>query len=90
MEAMQSGLPLVIADYGGMAEYVSDKAGFKVPVTSESALIQGLADKISLLSTHPELREEMGFAAKRESSQFTWAQKGRDLLEIYQSVKGAL
>ena len=62
MEAQAMKLPVVCSDADGLAENVSDNVtGFVVPRRNA----QALADKLSLLSKDPALRQQMGDAGRQ-------------------------
>jgi glycosyltransferase involved in cell wall biosynthesis len=62
LEAMQHSLPIVSTKEGGIPDIVADGVnGFIVPNKNSKAL----ADKLEILITNPELRNEMGQAGKR-------------------------
>jgi len=66
IEALASGLPLVIADTGATSEIVqSGQTGFLVPQNDPDALAQSLETLIS----DPALRAQMGAAARADAEQ---------------------
>jgi len=66
IEALASGLPLVIADTGATSEIVqSGRTGFLVPQNDASALAQSLETLIA----DPALRLQMGAAARADAEQ---------------------
>ncbi len=63
LEAMQCGLPSVSTQEGAIPEIIDDGiTGFVVPKNDTGAL----ADKIELLSLNPQLRVQMGEAARKK------------------------
>jgi len=66
IEALASGLPLVIADTGGTSEIVQpDKTGYLLPQNDLSAL----AESLEALIGSPALRARMGQAARADAEQ---------------------
>ena len=66
VEALASGLPLVIADTGGTGEIVQmGKTGFLAAPSDEAGFAQGLEALIS----NPPLRAQMGAAARADAEQ---------------------
>ena len=62
LEAIQHSLPIVSTKEGGIPDIVVDGVnGFIVPNKNSKAL----ADKLEILITNPELRNEMGLAGKK-------------------------
>jgi glycosyltransferase involved in cell wall biosynthesis len=86
LEAMACGLPAIVADYGGVAEYVTEDAGFKLPLTSRDQLLADLADRIRRLVENEPLRLAMSAAAVDRARQFEWQRKGTELLRLYHQV----
>lgn len=69
LEAMASGLPLVITRSGGMPEYVSNNCA--VVVEKDSRVEQSLAQSILYLRNSPSLRNQMSQAGVERSRKFT-------------------
>lgn len=87
-EAMASGLPVIVANWGGPGIYVDDSCGFRVEPTSREGFVSGLADAMIRLARDPELRHRMGEAAIRHASGgiFNWDRKIDKFLEIYRET----
>lgn len=61
LEAMACALPAIVSEVAGSAEIIEDrKTGFLVPPDNEEAL----ADALVMAAEHPELRRQMGEAAR--------------------------
>ena len=86
LEAMACGLPCIVADNGGIAEYVTQETGFKLAPTSTENLIQGLVDKIKILRENEELRKSMSVKAVERAKKFAWRQKAVEIKKIYEKV----
>ena len=56
VEAMSSGLPLVVSDCGSLRYVVPDSAGFMVRQNDSEIL----REKVQLLTENPQLRDDMG------------------------------
>lgn len=84
LEAMATGLPIVTTNAGGMEEAVTDGVeGFVVPVRD----IDALAERLEHLLTHPELRAQMGKAARaRAEAQFSLTRQAQVFEQLYQSL----
>ncbi len=64
MEALAAGLPVILTQTGATAEVVRDgDTGFLIPIGDE----QALADRLEKLIANPELRFEMGQAARADA-----------------------
>lgn len=81
LEAMASGLPVVVSDAGGSPEVVqSEVNGLLVPVKNVPALTQAL---IRLLAD-PDWAKQMGLAAsQRVADNFSLDRLGQELNEMY-------
>jgi glycosyltransferase involved in cell wall biosynthesis len=86
LEAMAAGLPCIVADHGGIAEYVSAGAGFRMPLTDRASLIADLADRIRRLYGDPKLRREMSGSAVQRAREFEWTRKADRLVRIYEDL----
>ncbi len=79
LQAMACGLPAIVSENTCARDIVEDgKEGFVVPVRN----VESLKEKIELLYRNPDLRREMGRAARRKAEQYTW--------ERYQEQIGVL
>jgi glycosyltransferase involved in cell wall biosynthesis len=83
MEAMASGLPIVTTKVGAIAEQVTDGVtGFVVPLHDATAL----RDCTLRLVRSPELRREMGIAARQTAERlFNGSRNYPRILEIMKS-----
>ncbi|MFI5213855.1 MAG: glycosyltransferase, partial [Gemmatimonadales bacterium] len=68
VEAMASGVPVIVTDRTGAADLIEDgRNGFIVPVRDVNALRQRLTE----LEASPALRRSMGLAARETAEQLT-------------------
>ncbi|MEQ9667639.1 glycosyltransferase family 4 protein [Coleofasciculus sp. G2-EDA-02] len=86
LEAMACGLPCIIANTGGISEYVTEEAGFKIEPISREYLTQELTNKIEILVENEELRKSMSAKAIDRAREFEWGRKGQKIIEIYEEV----
>ncbi len=84
VEAMASSTPVVATRGGAFPEIVEDdKSGLLV----ERSDMQGLADAILQLLSHPNQRDAMAQAAfERASTMFSWDRIAQNLLEEYERL----
>lgn len=84
LEAMASGLPVVVTSNNGAAEVVSDgEEGFVVPAGDPEAL----AERLRLLAREPDRRRSMGAAARRSvEGAHTWESYGDRVLTRIENV----
>jgi glycosyltransferase involved in cell wall biosynthesis len=83
MEAMACGLPCIVVNNGGVAEYVTAGTGFKIEPISRDYVIQEMASKIRSLVEDKELRQQMSVRAIERAKQFEWGAKAKQIVEIY-------
>ena len=87
LEAMVTGLPCIVADWGGPAEYVQDGTGIRVSVASREAFVGNIADALARLATNPQLRNDMGAKARaRAAEYYDWDVLTAQLVKIYQEL----
>ncbi len=87
LEAMASGLPCIITDYGGMAEYLPQDAGFKIKMQPRSAFVKELSLKLQELVNNPSLQEQMGKKGRVAAEAFRWENKAKALIKIMETLK---
>ena len=83
MEAMACGLPCIVVNNGGIAEYVTEHTGFKIEPLSRDYVIQEMAQKIRLLVEDEALRQRMSEKAIERVKEFEWSEKAKQMMAIY-------
>ncbi len=87
LEAMATGLPCIVADWGGPAEYIEDGTGIRVSVASREAFVANIADAMTRLAADPGLRQDMGMKARaRVAEYYDWDVLTAQLVKIYQEL----
>ena len=87
LEAMASGLPCIVADYGGIAEYVVEGTGYRLGLESREQLRAGLTRHIEDLARDGELLAAMSRKAAERAREFTWDCKARRTINIYETLR---
>ena len=83
LEAMSSGLPCVVADATGSRSLVeSGVNGFLAPPRNTGAF----ADCVARIVDNPDLRKEMGEAARQKALAYSWENVNGKLLENYREA----
>jgi glycosyltransferase involved in cell wall biosynthesis len=85
LEALASGLPVVVTDTGGLAELVPDGAGRKVPPGDSPALARALEE---LLGLEPEELSALGARNRAVAENYPWEAAVDRLEEVYARVVG--
>ncbi len=89
LEAMALGLVPIVVDYAGPGELVNFNTGFKLPIGGRETIISSLSDTLRMLADDHQCLEPMKLAARnRVHSLFTWADKARQVREVYDWVLG--
>ena len=88
IEAMACGLPCIVANNGGIGEYVNEETGFNIDPISKEYLTQELTSKIKMLVEDDQLRESMSAKAIERAKEFEWDNKARKIVEIYEKMLG--
>lgn len=86
LEAMACGLPCIVANNGGIAEYVTEETGFKIDPISREHLVQELTEKIKLLIKDEPLRKTMSLKAVERVQEFEWERKAHRIVAIYEEL----
>jgi len=86
LEAMAAGLPCVVADHGGIAEYVTPQCGVKVPPRSEADLEAGVAEALAGLAADPGAWDAMSAAARGRAAEYAWPERARRMLDFYRAA----
>ena len=89
LEAMAVGVVPIIVDYGGPAELVTEKTGFLLGLGTRAQITRKLGETLARLADHPEeIESKRGPAERRARELFTWDNKARQVLDVYQWVLG--
>jgi glycosyltransferase involved in cell wall biosynthesis len=84
LEAMAIGLPVIATKWGGPADYLDERTGILIEPTGPESFINEIADAMIRLAESPELRAQLGQAArKRAVAEFDWERKIDVILEVY-------
>lgn len=86
LEAMACGLPCIVADHGGIGEYVTESTGFKIEPISRDFLTQQMASKIKILVEDASLRAQMSAAAVARAQEFEWEAKTKRIVALYDEL----
>jgi glycosyltransferase involved in cell wall biosynthesis len=86
LEAMACGLPCIVADHGGIAEYTTEETGFKINPVSRESVVHELAGHIAALFHDRERLHGMSAAAMKQARSFSWDAKAEQLLDVYYQV----
>jgi glycosyltransferase involved in cell wall biosynthesis len=86
LEAMACGLPCIVANNGGIGEYVTEETGFKIDPLSREYLTQELANKIEILANDPEMRDRMSANAIDRARDFVWENKAQQIVKIHEEM----
>lgn len=89
LEAMASGLPAIVVDYGGPAELVTPQTGISLPMQPADELVNSLREGMERLVLDPTMCSQMADAAlSRIRNEFTWSAKARQVANIYRQLLG--
>src|SRR5919202_398293 len=86
LEAMACGLPCIVANNGGIGEYVTEEVGFKIQPNSKEYLTQELTEKIKILVKDEQLRKNMSRKAVERVQEFEWQRKAQKIVNIYEEL----
>jgi len=89
VEAMGSGIPVVVLDSGGPGAHVCEAWGIKVAPVSRESVVRGMTVALETLCSDPALRRRLGEAGRKRALEFyAWDRLGERVLEIYEYAVG--
>ena len=68
IEAMGSGLPMIVSDNSGISDVITDECGFVVRTGDSDTL----CEKMRFFCQNPEYIQKMGVAARKVAMTYTW------------------
>ena len=87
LEGMAAGRPVICLNLGGPATQITEETGFRVAAHSPKQATKDMAEVMTRLAAHPQLRIQMGAAGQhRVSELYSWKSKGTFLNQLYQDV----
>ena len=84
LEAMACGLPCIVANNGGIGEYVTPETGFSIEPKSREYLVETLTEKITTLIENKPLLQKMSAKCYERVEEFEWNIKAKKIVEIYE------
>ncbi len=83
LEALASGLPVIVTDVGGTRELITEgKNGFIVPLRDADAI----ASALKKLLKNPELREKIGAQNRQTAEKISWRKVSEEYIQIYKNI----
>ncbi len=86
LEAMACGVPCIVANNGGIGEYVTDETGVRIEPLSREYLTQELTQAIQKLAADETLRQSMAMQSVERVKDFRWHSKAQQMGNIYQEL----
>lgn len=87
LEAMSRGLPVIVTNWGGPADYVTAETGILIDPISREYMVEQFSKYIDILADDVLLREKLGVAAiLHVKRHFLWEDKITEMIDIYQSL----
>jgi glycosyltransferase involved in cell wall biosynthesis len=87
LEALASGLPAIVVDYGGPGELVTPECGILLAMKPRQELVEQLRRGMEELAGDPLRCQAMGEAAcRRVRDEFTWTAKADRIVTMYRQV----
>jgi len=88
IEAMSSGLPSIVPDYGGPSELVDEAIGIKIPLLNRDEFQDAYTVSMEELAVNTEKRQRLSInARKRALAEHSWSIKGAQIKKIYDDIK---
>jgi UDP-glucose:(heptosyl)LPS alpha-1,3-glucosyltransferase len=84
LEAMASGLPVIISNQAGASEIIKD--GEDGLILKDYSNPEEIAQKINLLISDPNLRAEMGLKARKKAEIYSWDSVSEKTLEVFKAI----
>ena len=83
LEAMAEGLPLIVTNSGGVAEYVDESTALTI---GKENVVKDLSRAICYMKEHPEVRKKMSDAARKQSKKYDEAIYYKNFIEVIDKI----
>lgn len=84
LEAMASGLPVIVSSSVGASEIIEDgKNGFIIDSPNN---VRRLAEVIETLASNEKTRKRIGINARRTAENLSWYNVAHNIIEVYESL----
>lgn len=87
IEAMASGLPSIVAAYGGPGELIDGEVGIRISLSDKDVFLADCIKSMELIAVDDKFRETLSLnARKRALALYDWKSKGKLVKEIYDNI----
>ena len=87
LEALASGLPSIVVEYGGPGELVTPECGVLLPLVPRQQLVTQVQRAMEELAGDAAKCRRLGAAAcRRVRDEFVWSRKAARLVEMYRQI----
>lgn len=86
LEAMASGIPIIMTPTGGAQELIKDGVNGYIVKFKDSG---DIAEKLEKLINNPELKKQMGIESRKLAETMSWHKVAGQYAEIYRSIRGS-
>lgn len=83
LEAMAEGLPLIVTNSGGVAEYVDEKIALTI---GKENVVEDLSRAICYMKEHPEVRKKMSDVARKQSKKYNEEIYYKNFIEVIDKI----
>lgn len=89
LEAMASGLPSIVVDYGGPCDLIDGDCGILLPMQARADMVPALRSAMEeLVGDHDKCRKFAHNGIERVRKEFTWAAKAEEMCSLYEEIIG--
>jgi glycosyltransferase involved in cell wall biosynthesis len=79
LEAMASGIPVIVSEHTGTDDLITEgQEGYVVPIRDPDAI----AGRLRAVHDSSDARARMGTAARNQAERFSWDRYGRSVVEV--------
>ncbi len=86
LEAISNHVPILCFDTCGQGDIVTDKVGFKIPLSSPEESVRQFASIIDRVMDNKTILDQFKPFFKEKQKKHTWEKKVENMLTIYESV----
>ncbi len=88
LEAVSCHLPVLCFDVCGMSSVITDRVGYKIPLSNPEKSVKDFAVKLEFLFKNRDILKTMSNNCRARAEELSWENKSKYVIDLYGTVLG--